>query len=73
MTLQIFKKAIDHGAIGAFIQGGIADKVIFEKNTDYLRKPIEFIQELGLIAVLQHTRSEFPRPVWKMVLNLISL
>ncbi len=44
------RKAIDHGAIGAFIQGGIADKVVFEKNIEYLRKPIEYIQGQGLIA-----------------------
>lgn len=44
------KKAIDHGAIGAFIQGGIADKLVFEKKIDYLAKPIEYIQGQGLIA-----------------------
>ncbi len=44
------KKALDHGAIGAFIMGGIADKIVTEKNIDYLRKPIEFVQGQGLIA-----------------------
>jgi uncharacterized membrane protein YphA (DoxX/SURF4 family) len=44
------EKAVDHGAIGAFIQGGIADKIVSEKQIDYLRKPIEFIQGQGLIA-----------------------
>jgi uncharacterized membrane protein YphA (DoxX/SURF4 family) len=48
--LSNVKKAVDHGAIGAFIQGGIADKIVFEKQIDYLRKPIEFIQNQGLIA-----------------------
>jgi len=42
--------AIDHGAIGAFVMGGIADKVIFDKQVDFLRKPIELIQRQGLIA-----------------------
>lgn len=44
------KKALDHGAIGAFIQGGIADKIVSEKQIDFLRKPIEFVQSQGLIA-----------------------
>ncbi len=43
-------KALDHGAIGAFIQGGIADKIVYEKNFDFLRKPIEYVQGKGLIA-----------------------
>jgi len=44
------KTAIDHGAIGAFVMGGIADKVVFDKQIDFLRKPIEFIQNQGLLA-----------------------
>jgi uncharacterized membrane protein YphA (DoxX/SURF4 family) len=44
------KTAIDHGAIGAFVQGGIADKAVYEKKIEDLRKPIEFIQKQGLIA-----------------------
>ena len=44
------KTAIDHGAVGAFVQGGIADKVVFDKQIGYLRKPIEYIQKQGLIA-----------------------
>jgi uncharacterized membrane protein YphA (DoxX/SURF4 family) len=42
--------AIDHGAIGAFVMGGIADKIVTDKQIDFLRKPIEFIQKQGLIA-----------------------
>lgn len=42
--------AIDHGAIGAFVMGGIADKIVSDKQIDYLRKPIELIQKQGLIA-----------------------
>jgi uncharacterized membrane protein YphA (DoxX/SURF4 family) len=44
------KLAIDNGAIGAFVMGGIADKIVFDKKIDDLRKPIEFIQQQGLIA-----------------------
>jgi uncharacterized membrane protein YphA (DoxX/SURF4 family) len=48
--LSNVKLAIDHGAIGAFVQGGIADKIVYEKKIDDLRKPIEFIRKQGLIA-----------------------
>lgn len=44
------KMAIDAGAMGAFVMGAIADKVVYEKNYDYLRNPIEFIRSQGLIA-----------------------
>jgi uncharacterized membrane protein YphA (DoxX/SURF4 family) len=42
--------AIDHGAIGAFVMGNIADKIVFDKKIDDLIKPIELIQRQGLIA-----------------------
>jgi uncharacterized membrane protein YphA (DoxX/SURF4 family) len=42
--------AIDHGAIGAFVMGGIADKIVIDNKLDDLRKPIELIQKQGLIA-----------------------
>jgi len=48
--LTNIKTAIDHGAMGAFVMGGIADKVVVDKQIDYLRKPIEYIQNQGLIA-----------------------
>jgi uncharacterized membrane protein YphA (DoxX/SURF4 family) len=42
--------AIDHGAVGAFVMGGIADQLVFENRLDDLAKPIEFIRSNGLIA-----------------------
>ena len=48
--LSNVKMAIDHGAMGAFVMGGIADQVVREKKIDDLRKPIEFIRNQGLIA-----------------------
>lgn len=42
--------ALDHGAIGAFVMGGIADKIVTDKQIDFLRKPIELIQKQGLLA-----------------------
>jgi len=48
--LSNVKMAIDHGAMGAFVMGGIADQVIRENKVDHLRKPIEFIRNQGLIG-----------------------
>lgn len=42
--------AIDTGAVGAFVMGNIADKLVFENKLDFLAKPIEFIRSQGLIA-----------------------
>jgi hypothetical protein len=42
--------AIDAGAVGAFVMGGIADKLVYENRLELLAKPIEFIRSQGLIA-----------------------
>lgn len=42
--------AIDAGAVGAFVMGGIADKLVYENRLEYLAKPIEFIRSQGLIT-----------------------
>ncbi|OGV57617.1 MAG: hypothetical protein A2283_04270 [Lentisphaerae bacterium RIFOXYA12_FULL_48_11] len=44
------KIAIDQGATGAFLQGGLADKWIKEGKVDLVGKVVEFIKMNGLIA-----------------------
>ena len=44
------KKAVDNGAVGAFIQGGIGDSFIKNGRVDLLGKAIDFIKQNGLIA-----------------------
>ena len=44
------KLAIDNGALGALVQGNIADQTILEKRIEDLAKPLEYIQSRGLIA-----------------------
>lgn len=44
------KMAVDGGAVGAFVMGGIADRIVFENRLEHLAKPIEYIREQGLIA-----------------------
>ena len=44
------KKAVDNGAVGAFIQGGIGDDFVQNNRIDLLGKAVEFIKQNGLIA-----------------------
>jgi uncharacterized membrane protein YphA (DoxX/SURF4 family) len=44
------QKAIDAGAVGAFVMGGIADRVVAENRLDDLAAPIEYIRSQGLIT-----------------------
>ncbi|HUS73395.1 MAG TPA: hypothetical protein VMY06_10045 [Sedimentisphaerales bacterium] len=42
--------AIDNGAVGAFVQGGVADNFVRNGHVDLLGKAVEFIKKNGLIA-----------------------
>jgi hypothetical protein len=44
------QKAIDNGAVGAFVQGGVADDFVRKGHVELLGKIIEFIKQNGLIA-----------------------
>jgi hypothetical protein len=49
MTSSI-KKAVDNGAVGAFIQGGIGDNFIKNGRVDLIGKAVELIKQNGLVA-----------------------
>jgi hypothetical protein len=44
------QKAIDNGAVGAFVQGGVADEFVRKGKVELLGKAVEFIKKNGLIA-----------------------
>jgi len=44
------QKAVDNGAVGAFIQGNIADRWVRLNQIDLFAKVVEFIRKNGLIA-----------------------
>jgi hypothetical protein len=44
------QKAVDNGAVGAFIQGGVGDSFVQEGRIDMLAKAVEFMKRNGLIA-----------------------
>jgi hypothetical protein len=62
--------AIDNGAIGAFIHGGIGDNCVRYNRVDLLAKAIEFIRKNGLIAGCACHCLEVPMALEKADLEL---
>jgi hypothetical protein len=44
------QQAIDHGAVGAYVHGGVGDELVQKGGVDLLGKAVELIQKNGLIA-----------------------
>lgn len=57
--------AIDHGAVGAFMQGGIGDRWVDEGKTDLVGQTISFVQKNGLIAGVGSHSLDVPKAVVK--------
>ena len=55
------RMAIDNGAIGAFIQGGIADNWVKNERVDLIGKTVSFIKQNGLIAGVCGHSIEVPK------------
>ena len=59
------KTAIDNGAVGAFVHGGIGDNWVRHDRVDLLAKAIEFIRKNGLIAGCACHSLEVPKALEK--------
>jgi len=59
------KQAIDSGAVGAYVQGGVGDSFVKAGRADLLGKAVEFIKENGLIAGIGGHSVEVPIAVEK--------
>jgi len=59
------KQAVDNGAIGAYIQGGIGDSFVKNGRVDLLGKAVDFIKSNGLIAGIGGHSVEVPVAVEK--------
>jgi hypothetical protein len=44
------KRAVDNGAVGAYVQGGVGDSFVKNGRVDLLAKAVEFTRDNGLIA-----------------------
>ncbi len=59
------KRAIDGGAVGAYVQGGVGDSFVKGGRVDLLGKAVEFIKENHLIAGIGGHSIEVPIAVEK--------
>jgi len=61
----MIKKAIDNGAVGAFVQGGCGDNCVKEGRVDILAQAVDFIKKNGLIAGVGGHMTEVPMALEK--------
>ena len=54
------KTAIDRGAIGVYVHGGVADKFVENGRVDLLAKAVEFIKQNGVLAGIGGHSVEVP-------------
>lgn len=59
------KRAIDNGAIAAYVQGGVGDSFVKGGRVDLLGKAVDFIKQNGLIAGIGGHSIEVPIAVEK--------
>lgn len=59
------KRAIDQGAVGAYVQGGVGDSFVKAGRADLLGKAVEFIKQNGLVAGIGGHSAEVPMAVEK--------
>jgi len=63
------KRAIDNGAVGAYLQGGVGDSLVKKGLVDLLREAVEFIKENEVIAGIGAHSIEVPIACEKAELN----
>ena len=59
------KRAIDQGAVGAYVQGGVGDSFVKAGRADLLGKAVEFARQNGVIAGIGGHSAEVPMAVAK--------
>jgi len=64
------QRAIDNGAVGAYVQGGVGDSFVRNGRVDLLGKVVEFIKKNGLIAGIGGHSVEVPIAVEKAQIDV---
>jgi len=59
LTTEI-KKAVDEGAVGVYVHGGVADTFVEKSQVDLLGKAVEFIKQNKVVAGLAGHNVEVP-------------
>ncbi len=63
------KRAIDNGAVGAYVHGGVADSFVKDGRVELLGKAVDFIKENGVIAGVAGHSVEVPIACEKAGIN----
>lgn len=63
------KRAIDNGAIGAFVHGGVADRFVKDGKVELLGKAVDFIRQNGAIGGVAGHSVEVPIACEKAGIN----
>jgi hypothetical protein len=64
------QRAVDNGATGAYVQGGVGDSFVKGGRVDLLGKAVEFIKKNGLIAGIGGHSIEVPMAVEKAKIDV---
>jgi hypothetical protein len=54
------KRAVDHGAVGVYIHGGVSDSLVAEGKVDVLAKAVQFIKDQKVLAGVAGHKVEVP-------------
>jgi hypothetical protein len=63
------KRAIDNGAIGAYVQGGVGDSFVKNGRVDLIGKAVDFMKQNGIIAGIGGHSIEVPIATEKAGIN----
>ncbi len=58
--LTDLKRAVDNGAVGAFIHGGVSESFLADGKVDLLAKAVQFIKDQGIAAGIGGHKVEVP-------------
>jgi hypothetical protein len=63
------KRAVDNGAVGAFIHGGVSESFLADGQVDALAKAVQFIKDQGVVAGIGGHKVEVPMACEKAGVN----
>jgi len=67
--LTDLKRAVDNGAVGAFIHGGVSESFLADGKVDLLAKAVQFIKDQGIVAGIAGHKVEVPMACEKAGVN----
>jgi hypothetical protein len=68
--LSEIQRAVDNGAVAAYVHGGVSDAMVEKGNLDVLGKAVEFIRQQGVVAGIAGHSLEVPKACEKAKINV---